>query len=98
MPAEAAAKVNGGGGDGGIYIFPATGVTDPGGYIQVNSPCGAPAASGDDACVGSQAGFILNGGAEVHAPALFVQGACGQTGAAGTVDIDFDRRGGVIRR
>lgn len=84
----AAAKVNGGGGDGGIYIFPADGVTDPGGYIQVNSRCGAPANSGDDDCFGSQAGFILNGGAEVHAPALFVQGACGQTGAAGTVDID----------
>jgi len=87
-PGEAAAKVNGGGGDGGIYIYPADGVTDPGGYIQVNSPCGAPANSGDDACIGSQAGFILNGGAEVHAPALFVQGSCGQTGGSGTVDID----------
>lgn len=84
----AAAKVNGGGGDGGISIFPATGVTEPGGYIQVNSPCGAPTASGDDHCTGSQGGFILNGGAEVDAPALFVQGSCGQTGGAGTVDIN----------
>ncbi|MEX1334033.1 MAG: pilus assembly protein TadG-related protein [Candidatus Limnocylindrales bacterium] len=85
---EAAAKINGGGGDGGIYIFPAAGVTDPGGYIQVNSSCGAPTSSVDDTCTGSQAGFILNGGAEVHAPALFVQGACGQTGGSGTIDID----------
>ncbi len=85
---EAAAKVNGGGNGGGISIFPATGVTKPGGYIQVNSSCGAPASSSDDACLGSQGGFMLNGGAEVHAPALFVQGACGQTGGSGTVDID----------
>ncbi len=87
-PGEAAAKINGGGGDGGIYIFPADGVTEPGGYIQVNSSCGAPAYSGDDSCLGSTGGFMLNGGAEVHAPALFVQGSCGQTGGAGLVAID----------
>lgn len=83
----AAAQVNGGGGSGGIYIKPADGVTEPGGYIQVNSTCGAPANSGDDQCLGSQGGFVMNGGAEVHAPALFVQGACGNTGTAGDVQI-----------
>lgn len=83
----AAAKVNGGGGDGGIYIFPATGATGLGGYIQVNSTCGAPAASADDYCIGSQGGFVLNGGAEVHAPALLVQGACGNTGSSGEFDV-----------
>jgi Flp pilus assembly protein TadG len=44
------AKIHGGGGSGGVNIFPAAGV-DPaaGGYVQVNSNCGAAMGS-DDAC------------------------------------------------
>ena len=80
------AKINGGGSGGGIRIFPAAGVTDPGGYIQVNSNCASGSAS-DDVCNGSSGGFIMNGGTLVEAPALYVQGACGWTGTSGTMVV-----------
>lgn len=72
----AAAQINGGGGGGGIRIFPADGVTDPGGYIQVNSTCGV-AAGGDNQCTGGSSGsFVMNGGTTVEAPGLYTGGAC----------------------
>lgn len=80
-----AAKVNGGGSGGGITIFPATGVTDPGGYVQINSDCGADVGSGatDDACGDvSKGGISFDGGTTLVAPALFVRGACDQNGAS----------------
>ena len=86
----AAAKINGGGSGGGIEIFPATGVTDPGGYIQVNSDCGsgAGAAATDDVCGDvSQGGITMDGGSTLIAPALFVQGACDQNGASSACSI-----------
>ncbi len=51
-----AAKIHGGGGTGGLYIFPATGVTPgTGGYVQVNSICG-DANGADDSLPGRLAG------------------------------------------
>lgn len=81
-----AAKVNGGsGGSGGIRIFPAAGVTDPGGYVQINSDCGADLGAGatDDACGDiPKGGISFNGGTTVVAPALFVRGTCDQNGSS----------------
>lgn len=85
----AAAQINGGGSGGGIYIRPASYLPPgtPGGYVQVNSICGSPGASGDDLCTGSQGGIVLNGGAELHAPGVYVQGACGITGGSGVFNV-----------
>jgi len=80
-----AAKVNGGGSGGGITIFPATGVTDPGGYVQINSDCGSDLGSGatDDVCGDiSKGGITFDGGTTLIAPALFVRGACDQNGSS----------------
>jgi hypothetical protein len=80
-----AAKVNGGGGGGGITIFPAAGVTDPGGYVQINSDCGSDLGSGatDDVCGDvSKGGITFTGGTTLVAPALFVRGACDQNGSS----------------
>jgi Flp pilus assembly protein TadG len=85
-----AGRVHGGGGAGGVYIFPATGVTEPGGYVQVNSNCNAGGSTGtNDTCTdsASQGGFIANGGTTVTAPALYVQGACDMNGASGDFHI-----------
>lgn len=85
-----AGRVHGGGGAGGVYIFPAAGVTDPGGYVQVNSNCNAgPPKGNNDSCTdsNSQGGFIANGGTTVTAPALYVQGACDMNGASGDFHI-----------
>jgi len=80
-----AAKVNGGGSGGGITILPAAGVTEPGGYVQINSDCGWDVGSGatDDACGDvSKGGISFNGGTTLVAPALFVRGACDQNGSS----------------
>jgi Putative Flp pilus-assembly TadE/G-like len=82
-----AAKVNGGGSGGGITIFPATGVTDPGGYVQINSDCGSNLGSNatDDVCGDvSKGGISFDGGTTLVAPALFVRGACDQNGVSST--------------
>ena len=88
----AAAKINGGGGGGGIRIFPAAGVTAPGGWVQVNSDCGAVPYGADDACAKDPKGaFEVSGtNTTVDIPALYVQGACTYSGnnppVIGTVD------------
>ncbi|MEO8462002.1 MAG: pilus assembly protein TadG-related protein [Chloroflexota bacterium] len=78
----APAKINGGGSGGGIDIHTATGVSAPGGYIQVNSACGGASYGGNDACANnSQGAFEISGSnTTVIAPALFVQGACTYSG------------------
>ncbi len=88
----AAAKINGGGSGGGIRIFPAPGVTAPGGYVQVNSDCGAVPYGANDACAKDPKGaFEVSGSSTtVDIPALYVQGACTYSGntppVIGTVD------------
>lgn len=88
----AAAKINGGGSGGGIRIFPAAGVTAPGGYVQVNSDCGAVPYGANDVCAKDPKGaFEVNGAnTTVDIPALYVQGACTYSGnnppTIGTLD------------
>lgn len=88
----AAAKINGGGGGGGITILPASGVTAPGGYIQVNSDCGGTSYGGNDACANNpQGAFEVSGSnTTVIAPGLYVRGACTYSGSTppsiGSVD------------
>lgn len=83
-----AGKINGGGSGGGISIFPATGVTEPGGYVQINSDCGAGSA-GDDACTNvSQGAIVMDGGSYLESPGLYVVGGCDINGASGTIDVD----------
>jgi hypothetical protein len=85
-----AGKVHGGGGAGGLYIFPATGVTDPGGYVQINSNCGTgDARATNDTCTdgNNQGGFSTGGGTTVTGPALYVQGACDVNGASADFHI-----------
>jgi len=64
-------------GDASIYIYEGPGV-DPGdgGFVQVNSDCGAPI--GDNACdtSGGQGALDINGGAYLHAPKVNVHGSC----------------------
>lgn len=59
-----------------VSIFPATGVTGPGGYVQVNSNCstGTP----DNICsTGSgQGGLNVNGTSSLAAPQISVVGTC----------------------
>jgi hypothetical protein len=85
-----AGKVHGGGGAGGLYIFPASGVTEPGGYIQINSDCGAgDAKATNDTCTDSnnQGAFVGDGGTTITGPALITQGACDMNGSSGAFNI-----------
>ena len=63
-------------GGASVSIFPATGVTGPGGYVQVNSNCanGTP----DNICgTGSgQGGLNVNGTSSLSAPEIYVVGTC----------------------
>lgn len=83
-------KINGGGSGGGISIFPATGVTEPGGYVQINSDCASGGGeSDDDACSNVSSGALtMDGGSYLEAPGLYVVGTCDLNGASGTVDVD----------
>ena len=88
MALNAANCPQGGGtitGGANVSVFPATGITGPGGYVQVNSNCatGTP----DNICsTGSgQGGLNVNGGSSLSAPKVFVVGTC--TGG-GTVTYD----------
>jgi Flp pilus assembly protein TadG len=85
-----AGKVHGGGGAGGLYIFPATGVTEAGGYIQINSNCGTgDAKATNDTCTDSNnnGGFSSSGGTTVTGTGLYVQGACDVNGASADFHI-----------
>jgi Putative Flp pilus-assembly TadE/G-like len=71
----AAGKVAGG---GTVHIFPAAGVTSPGGYVHVNSPCGG---STDDVCqngVGSS-GLAISG--TLVTPYAYIDGSCTYNGS-----------------
>ena len=78
------AKISGGGSGGGINIFPAPSVAPgSGGFIQVDSSCGAgDAKATNDTCndSNSQGAFFANGGTSVTAPSLYVVGACDNNG------------------
>jgi hypothetical protein len=86
------AKIHGGGGSGGVDIFPAAGV-DPaeGGYVQVNSDCGAINGS-DDVCSNGTSALSIDGGTYLNSNTVYIQGSCGQSGVSGTVTSDIDEQ------
>ena len=62
-----------------IHIYPAPGVTAPGGHVQVNSNCGH-AATGNDACSNSDGALRIDGtNANLFAGKVNVVGACRTT-------------------
>ena len=69
-------------GGGRLTIHPATGVTTPGGYINVNAPCGT---IGDpQACDGNgnASALAITGGSTLTTPHAFVVGGCGRVGSS----------------
>lgn len=72
-------------GGGTLYIHPATGVTDPGGYVNVNANCGAIRNPGVCDGNGNASALAITGGGTLTAPHVFVVGACG-TGGGGTLN------------
>jgi hypothetical protein len=80
--ASSTAKVHGGGSGGGIDIFPAAGV-DPaaGGYIQVNSSCGAAMGADDQCTSGATSAMTVAGGTYIRSNTVYVQGACTANGS-----------------
>ncbi len=62
-------------GGGTVEIVPAAPGIE-GGYVHVNSSCGAPAASGDDACAPGNGALKVSGGGTFVAPKTYVVGAC----------------------
>lgn len=67
--------------DGGaqVSIFPATGVTGPGGYVQVNSNCSDGTTDNICSTSGSSDGLSVGGSnASLSAPKIFVVGSCKQ--------------------
>jgi Flp pilus assembly protein TadG len=88
----ATARLHGGGSGGGINIFPADGVApESGGFVQVNSSCGA-AYGADDSCDNNQGGLSIAGGTEITSNTIYVQGGCKQAGTAGTITATFDEQ------
>jgi hypothetical protein len=89
------AKLHGGGSGGGLYIFPATGV-DPasGGYVQVNSSCGAANGTNDSCTDGSQGGLTIAGGTTIQSNTMYVQGGCNVNGGSANIlpPTSFDER------
>jgi putative Flp pilus-assembly TadE/G-like protein len=67
-------------GGGTIFIHPAAGVSSPGGYVNVNAPCGAIRNPGACDGNGNASALGITGGATLTAPHVFVVGACGQGG------------------
>ena len=94
----AAAKINGGGSGGGIRIYPVPGVTAPGGYVQVNSDCGAVPYGANDTCAKDPKGAFEVSGSNttVDIPALYVQGACTYSGNTPPVIGTVDEQAGYV--
>ena len=69
-------------GGGTLVIHPATGVTKPGGYVNVNAPCGN--IGNPQACDGNgnSSALAVTGGGTLQTPHAFVVGGCG-TGGGG---------------
>ena len=86
-----AAKLHGGGGSGGVYIFAATGV-DPnsGGFVQVNSTCGQAYGGNDNCMDGPQGGLTIAGGTTVTSNTIYIQGGCTVGGGSATINAPVD--------
>lgn len=94
-----AAKLHGGGGSGGVYIFPATGVpANSGGYVQVNSICGASYGANDNCMDGPQGGLTIAGGTTIKSNTIYIQGGCNVNGGSVTIvpPTTFDERAAYV--
>jgi hypothetical protein len=94
-----AAKLHGGGGTGGIYIFPATGVPPgAGGFVQVNSICGAANGANDNCMDGSSGGLTIGGGTSIQSNTIYIQGGCNVNGSSPTIipPTSFDERAAYV--
>jgi hypothetical protein len=96
----ASAFIHGGGGSGGLYIFPATGVpADAGGFVQVNSICGYPNGANDNCMDGSSGGLKIAGGSTIQSNTIYVQGGCTVSGGSLTLvppNTSFDERAAYV--
>ena len=94
------AFIHGGGGSGGLYIFPATGVAPgAGGYVQVNSICGYPNGGNDNCMDGSSGGLKIAGGTTIQSNTIYVQGGCTVSGSSPTLvppNTSFDERAAYV--
>ncbi|HET9345022.1 MAG TPA: pilus assembly protein TadG-related protein [Candidatus Limnocylindrales bacterium] len=82
----AAARLHGGGSGGGVNIFAAPGVPpDSGGYVQVNSDCGAGSGGDDDCTNVSDGGLVVAGGTFIESNTIYIQGGCDVNGASGDI-------------
>lgn len=87
------ARLHGGGSSGGVFIFPAPGVpAEAGGFVQVNSSCGADYGANDNCSDGPQGGLAIAGGTSITSNTIYVQGGCKQAGTSGTINATFDER------
>ena len=85
-----AAKIHGGGGGGsggGVYIFPANPLipTGAGGFVQINSICGAAWGANDNCTDGPQGGLTIAGGTTVTSNTIYIQGGCNINGGSSTI-------------
>ena len=91
------AKIHGGGASGGVDIFAAPGVPiAAGGYVQVNSDCGA-AQGFDDLCTtGPSSAMTIAGGTYLRSNTVYIQGSCTQSGSAATILATFDEQAAYV--
>jgi hypothetical protein len=71
-------------GGGTLTIHPATGVTVPGGFVNVNAGCGAIRNPGVCDGNGNASALAITGNSTLISPHFFVTGACG-TGGGGQI-------------
>jgi hypothetical protein len=64
-------------GGGTVHIFPASGVTQPGGYVNINASCG----NSDDICENGSGQNALSISGVLQAPFVTTVGGCGFNGA-----------------
>lgn len=94
-----AAKLHGGGGSGGVLIYPATGVPPgAGGYVQVNSICGYDNGANDNCMDGPKGGLEITGGTEITSNTIYIQGACSVNGGVATINppTTFDEQAAYV--
>jgi len=74
---DGSSEVNGG---AQVHIFPATGVTTPGGYVHVNAPCGSVLDPTLCDASGNSNALAVVGNSVLQAPHISVVGACAESG------------------
>jgi hypothetical protein len=59
-----------------VHIYNAPGYTGPGGFVQVNSNCGAPTSDDDCGTAGGSGALDVQGTADLYATQVNVRGSC----------------------